>query len=87
LWLAGWDCCLSAYSQIYHKYEFSRSSGKYYWLDRNRLLSSAAIAFSPSTNKSFMSLGMEHSEINVQDKALEVSAMIIPPFKLLKGCN
>jgi hypothetical protein len=40
LWLAGWDCRLSAYSQIYHKYEFSRSSGKYYWLDRNRLLSS-----------------------------------------------
>ena len=24
---------------MYHKYEFSRSASKYYWLDRNRLLS------------------------------------------------
>jgi len=39
LWLAGWDCRLAAHSQIYHKYQFSRSSSKYYWLDRNRLLS------------------------------------------------
>jgi len=39
LWLAGWECRLAAYSMVYHKYEFSRSVSKYYWLDRNRLLS------------------------------------------------
>lgn len=38
LWLAGWDCRLAPLSQIYHKYQFSRSASKYYWLDRNRLL-------------------------------------------------
>ena len=39
LWLAGWECQLASYSVVYHKYEFSRSASKYYWLDRNRLLS------------------------------------------------
>jgi GT2 family glycosyltransferase len=38
LWLAGWRCVLAPDAVVYHKYEFSRSIAKYYWMDRNRLL-------------------------------------------------
>lgn len=36
LWLAGFRCVLAPQSVVYHKYEFSRSIGKYYWMERNR---------------------------------------------------
>jgi GT2 family glycosyltransferase len=39
IWLAGFKCILAPEAAVYHKYEFSRSTGKYYWLDRNRILS------------------------------------------------
>ncbi|MDD5528111.1 MAG: glycosyltransferase family 2 protein [Patescibacteria group bacterium] len=38
LWLSGWKCVLAPDAVVYHKYEFSRSANKYYWLDRNRIL-------------------------------------------------
>jgi GT2 family glycosyltransferase len=38
LWLAGWKCILAPEAVVYHKYEFSRSISKYYWMDRNRIL-------------------------------------------------
>ncbi|MDD5110194.1 MAG: glycosyltransferase family 2 protein [Patescibacteria group bacterium] len=38
LWLAGYRCVLAPTSLVYHKYEFSRSVKKYYWMERNRLL-------------------------------------------------
>lgn len=38
LWLAGFPCLLEPAAIIYHKYEFSRSIQKYYWLDRNRII-------------------------------------------------
>lgn len=38
LWLAGYECRLASQAIVYHKYEFSRSITKYYWMDRNRLL-------------------------------------------------
>lgn len=38
LWLAGFSCLLEPEAIIYHKYEFSRSIQKYYWLDRNRII-------------------------------------------------
>lgn len=38
LWLAGYICYLAPRAVIYHKYSFSRSIAKYYWMDRNRLL-------------------------------------------------
>jgi GT2 family glycosyltransferase len=38
LWLAGWKCVLAPDAVVYHKFEFSRSISKYYWMDRNRLL-------------------------------------------------
>jgi GT2 family glycosyltransferase len=38
LWLAGRSCVLAPTAVVYHKYEFSRSISKYYWMDRNRLL-------------------------------------------------
>lgn len=38
LWLAGYKCVLAKDAVIYHKYEFSRSIQKYYWMDRNRIL-------------------------------------------------
>jgi GT2 family glycosyltransferase len=38
LWLAGWKCVLAPDAVVYHKYEFSRSISKYYWMDRNRIL-------------------------------------------------
>ncbi len=37
LWLAGWRCMLAPTSVVYHKYEFSRSISKYYYMERNRL--------------------------------------------------
>ncbi|KKQ61345.1 MAG: hypothetical protein US81_C0007G0025 [Parcubacteria group bacterium GW2011_GWE2_38_18] len=37
-WLAGYRCILAPEAIVYHKYEFSRSITKYYWMDRNRLL-------------------------------------------------
>lgn len=37
-WLAGWRCVLATQAVVYHKYEFSRSISKYYWMDRNRNL-------------------------------------------------
>lgn len=36
-WLAGYKCVLAPDAVVYHKYEFSRSIQKYYWMDRNRL--------------------------------------------------
>jgi len=38
IWLAGYKCVLAFNAVVYHKYEFSRSISKYYWMDRNRLI-------------------------------------------------
>jgi GT2 family glycosyltransferase len=38
IWLAGWRCVLAPRAVVYHKYEFSGNYRKYYWLDRNRIL-------------------------------------------------
>jgi GT2 family glycosyltransferase len=38
LLLAGWKNVLAPEAVVYHKYEFSRSISKYYWMDRNRIL-------------------------------------------------
>ncbi len=38
IWLAGFKCILASEAVAYHKYEFSRSIQKYYWMDRNRIL-------------------------------------------------
>jgi len=38
LWLAGYRCVLAPDAIVYHKYEFSRSIKKYYFLDRNRII-------------------------------------------------
>jgi len=38
IWLAGFKCILARDAIVYHKYEFSRSIKKYYWMDRNRIL-------------------------------------------------
>jgi GT2 family glycosyltransferase len=38
LLLAGWKNVLAPDAVVYHKYEFSRSISKYYWMDRNRIL-------------------------------------------------
>lgn len=38
IWLAGYKCVLASDAVVYHKYEFSRSITKYYWMDRNRIL-------------------------------------------------
>lgn len=37
-WLAGYSCVLAPHATVFHKYEFSRSISKYYWMDRNRLV-------------------------------------------------
>lgn len=37
-WLAGFRCVLAPQAVVYHKYEFSRSIKKYYWMDRNRII-------------------------------------------------
>ncbi len=38
LWLYGYKCVLAPDAVVYHKYEFSRSIKKYYFMDRNRIL-------------------------------------------------
>ncbi|KKR13666.1 MAG: hypothetical protein UT42_C0042G0006 [Candidatus Falkowbacteria bacterium GW2011_GWA2_39_24] len=38
LWLAGYKCLLAESAIVYHKYSFSKSISKYYWMDRNRLI-------------------------------------------------
>ncbi len=38
VWLAGYKCVLAPDAVAYHKYEFSRSISKYYWMDRNRII-------------------------------------------------
>lgn len=38
-WLAGYKNVLAPDAVVYHKYEFSRSVKKYFWMDRNRILS------------------------------------------------
>lgn len=38
IWLSGEECILAEKAIVYHKYEFSRSIKKYYWMDRNRFL-------------------------------------------------
>ena len=38
LWLAGYRVMLAPKSVVYHKYEFSRSIKKYYFMERNRRL-------------------------------------------------
>ena len=38
IWLAGYLCALSKDSVVYHKYEFARSISKYYYMDRNRII-------------------------------------------------
>ncbi len=38
LWLAGYSCIVAPVAVVYHKYEFSKSISKYYWMDRNRVL-------------------------------------------------
>ncbi len=38
LWVAGFACLLAPEAVVYHKYEFSRSIKKYYWMDRNRII-------------------------------------------------
>jgi len=36
--LAGWRVLLAPESVVWHKYEFSRSVQKWYWMERNRFL-------------------------------------------------
>ncbi|MDO9399788.1 MAG: glycosyltransferase family 2 protein [bacterium] len=38
IWLAGFKCVLASEAVAFHKYEFSRSIKKYYWMDRNRII-------------------------------------------------
>lgn len=38
LWLGGWKVMLAPKSVVYHKYEFSRSIKKFYYMERNRRL-------------------------------------------------
>ena len=38
LWLQNFSCVLAERAVVYHKYEFSRSISKYYWMDRNRTI-------------------------------------------------
>jgi len=38
LWLGGWKIMLAPQSIVYHKYEFSRSIQKYFFMERNRYL-------------------------------------------------
>jgi GT2 family glycosyltransferase len=38
VWLFGYRCVISLDSVVYHKYEFSKSIGKYYFMDRNRIM-------------------------------------------------
>ncbi len=38
LWMSGWKNVLASDAVVYHKYEFSRSIKKYYFMERNRFL-------------------------------------------------
>lgn len=38
IWLYGYKCALSLDSVVYHKYEFGKSISKYYFMDRNRII-------------------------------------------------
>ncbi len=38
IWLSGWRCVLASGAVVYHRYEFTGEARKYYWLDRNRIL-------------------------------------------------
>jgi len=38
LWLSDFKCVLAGEAVVYHKYEFSRSIKKYYFMDRNRII-------------------------------------------------
>lgn len=38
IWLSGYRCVISLDSVVYHKYEFSKSISKYYFIDRNRII-------------------------------------------------
>lgn len=38
IWLYGYKCVIALNSVVYHKYEFSKSISKYYFMDRNRIL-------------------------------------------------
>ncbi len=38
VWLAGYQCVLSKNAVVYHKYEFGRSISKYYFMDKNRII-------------------------------------------------
>ncbi len=38
IWLSGGLCVLAKDSIVYHKYEFSRSIKKYYFMDKNRII-------------------------------------------------
>ncbi|MEI6597314.1 MAG: glycosyltransferase family 2 protein, partial [bacterium] len=38
LWLSSYKCVLAPGAVVYHKYEFSRSIKKYYFMDRNRII-------------------------------------------------
>lgn len=38
IWLAGYRCLVALDAIVYHKYEFNRSIQKYYWMDRNRII-------------------------------------------------
>lgn len=37
-WLSDWSCLLAFKAVAYHQYEFSRSTSKFYWMERNRLI-------------------------------------------------
>jgi len=38
LWLCGLRCVMAPEAVVWHKYEFSKSIQKYYWMDRNRVI-------------------------------------------------
>ena len=38
LWLQAFRCLLAPQSVVYHKYDFSRSISKYYYMERNRYI-------------------------------------------------
>ena len=38
IWLSGYRCVLASGAVVYHKFEFSRSISKFYWMDRNRIV-------------------------------------------------
>lgn len=39
IWLKGYKCVLAPEAVVYHKYEFGKSIKQYYWMDRNRIIS------------------------------------------------